>query len=173
MSSSQMLCGRRAVTVLIVGLCVACGGSFAWAQSFGRPEVIEEARQLEQDGQAQAAFLKYFVAAGGESAAVALARPHASEFLKLLAEQGAAIPAARRRLIEAELLLATRDKVGALAAFRDAASKIATKDEQGWEQGLLPRGQYFVELPMSEGRGSYATAPFTVGPGSHRDNWLL
>ena len=158
---------------VMVWLSVIFSVSFAWAQPFGRSETFDEGRRLEEDGQTQKAFLKYLSAPSGESAAIILARPQAREFLKLLADQGATIPAARRRLIEAELLLAMRDKVGALAAFRDAASKIATKDEQGWEQGLLPRGQYFVEPPMSEGRGSYATAPFTTGPGSHRDNWLL
>lgn len=133
MSMTQLLFGRRIIPATTVVLCLTIGISFVKAQSFGSPEAFDEARRLEEDGQAQAAFLKYLLVPSGESAAVLLARPQASEFLKLLADQGAAIPAARRRLIEAELLLATRDKVGALAAFRDVATKIAVKDEQGWE----------------------------------------
>jgi HEAT repeat protein len=154
-------------------LSVVGGASFSWGQPGVRPSAWDEARQLEQDEQLQAAFLKYLSVPGGESAAVTLVRPQAREFLTLLAAQGAAIPAARRRLIEAELLLATRDTAGALAAFRDVATKIATKDEQGWEQGLLPRDQYFVEPPNGEDRGWGGATVFSVGPGSHRDNWLL
>ena len=177
MSANLMLDGqryvRRTATAIAVGLSLVISVSLASGQTFGGPEAFDDARELEEDGQSHEAFLKYLTAPGGEFAAATLARPQAGEFLKLLADQGAAIPVARRRLIEAELLLATRDQKGALAAYRDVASKIATKDDQGWEQGLLPRGQYFVEPPAGEGRGWNATAPFSAGPGSHRDNWLL
>lgn len=166
-------CVRRIATAIVIGLSVILSASLALGQTFGRSEAFDEARQLEEDGLTHEAFLKYLSAPGGEFAAATLARPQAREFLKLLTDQGAAIPVARRRLIEAELLLATRDQKGALAAYRDVATKIANKDEQGWEQGLLPRGQYFVEPPSGEGHGWNFTAPFSVGPGSHRDNWLL
>ncbi len=166
-------CVRRTATAIAVGLSLVISVSLASGQTFGRPEVFDDARELEEDGQSHEAFLKYLSAPGGEFAAASLARPQAREFLKLLADQGAAIPVARRRLIEAELLLATRNQKGALTAYRDVVTKIAKKDEEGWEQGLLPRGQYFVEPPAGEGRGWNITAPFSVGPGSHRDNWLL
>ena len=176
MSAIGMLNGQRDVgrvaRTIAVGLSLVFSASLASGQTFGRPEVIDEARQLEEDGQSHEAFLKYLAAPGGEFAAARLARPQAREFLKLLADQGAKIPAARRRLIEAELLLATRDKERALTAYRDVVAKIATKDEQGWEQGLLPRGQYFVE-PPTNGSGGWFLEPFGAGPGSHRDNWLL
>ena len=153
-----------------LGVCsVACG------QTVESAKVFDEARRLEHDEQPQAAFLKYLTVPGGESAAATLARPPAREFLALLRERGAAIPEARWKLIEAELLLALRDKVGALAAYRDVATKIAANEQQGWEQGLLPRTEYFVEPPADANQwGGHAGAmPFTVGPGSHRDNWLL
>lgn len=177
MSAIEMLNGRRCVgrtaRTIAVALSLVLSASLAWGQMFGRSEAFDEARQLEEDGQSHEAFLKYLSEPGGEFAAATLARPQAREFLKLLADQGVKIPAARRRLIEAELLLATRDQKGALTAYRGVAAMIATKDEQGWEQGLLPRGQYFVEPPPSEGRIWNMATPFMVGPGSHRDNWLL
>ncbi len=166
-------CVGNVVRTLATGLSLILGVPLASGQTFGRPEVFEEARKLEEAGQDHDAFLKYLAEPGGEFAAATLARPQAREFLKLLADRGAAIPAARRRLIEAELLLATRDKEKALAAFRDVATRIADKDGRGWEQGLLPRDQYFVEPPAGESRGWSSSLPFAMGPGSHRDNWLL
>ncbi len=163
----------QAVRTIACGLSLVLGVPFASGQGPGRPEVFEEARKLEENGQEHEAFLKYLSASEGEFSAVTLARPQAREFLKLLADRGAAIPAARRRLIEAELLLATRDNENALAAFRDVATKIADKDGQGWEQGLLPRDQYFVEPPANADYGWRSTTAFAIGPGSHRDNWLL
>ena len=50
-------------------------------------------------------------------------------------------------------MLAMRDNGGALAAYRNVATKIAAKDDAGWEQELLPRDQYFVEPPSESGRG--------------------
>ncbi|MBC7816196.1 MAG: hypothetical protein IAG10_04790, partial [Planctomycetaceae bacterium] len=186
MSAISLWSGKRcvgqAVRTIAVGLCLVFVASLALGQISGRMETFDEARQLEEAGKPHEAFLKYLAAPGGEYAAATLARPQAREFLKLLADQGATIPAARRRLIEAELLLATRDKDGALAAFRDVATKIATTDEQGWEQGLLPRAAYFFEPPQLANTGAPHMPPFDshrespavgVGPGSHRDNWLL
>lgn len=99
MSAIEMLHGQRWVqrtaTAIVLGLSLFCWGSLSLGQSLRDPEAIEEARQLEEDEQPQAAFLKYLSVPGGEFAAVTLARPQAREFLKLLAEQGRTIPMAR------------------------------------------------------------------------------
>ena len=165
--------GRSLFLSMVCWLCLAGDGSAVRGQPVSRRSVFDEARQLEQDEQPHAAFVKYLSEPGGEFAAVQLARAEAGVYLKLLEEHRAAIPEVRRRLVEAELLLALRRKDEALKAFREVASKIALKDGDGWKQGLLPRTEYFVDPPNSESRGWGASMPFSVGPGSHRDNWLL
>src|SRR5712691_11292130 len=105
MPMTKRLRDWRTVKGVLVSLSLLVGVSVAWGQTFGRPEAFHEARQLEENEQTHEAFLKYLAAPGGEFAAATLARPQAREFLKLLADRGAAIPVARRRLIEAELML--------------------------------------------------------------------
>lgn len=106
--------------------------------------------------------------------AVRIARPNAEQFLNLLRENSASIPAARRMRVTADLLLAQGDRVKSLAICRSAAQNIAKTADQGWDQGLVPRGEYFVDTsarnPHTAG-GLFL--PFTIGPGSHRDNWLI
>ncbi len=136
-------------------------------------KVFEDALALAEDGQVESAVLKLLSMADAESAAVQVGRAEAQRVLKALREQGDAIPVARRRLVEGELLLALRDRDGALQAFREVAGKIAVTEGDGWNQGLLPRDRYFVEPPNEHVRGGMPALPFTMGPGSHRDNWLL
>ena len=141
----------------------------------------KEAWQFEEEDQAQAAFLKYLTLSGGEGAAVRIARPLAKEFLVLLREQGESIPAQRRLLVEADLLLVLQDKAGALAAYQGVAAMFAKASQPGGEPGRLPRDEYFVE-PLGSGdieggsfwgRRDFPVRYFSMGPGSHRDNWLI
>ena len=132
-------------------------------QSYG------DAYELERRGQERAAFFQYLQAAGGEHAAIRLARPQARDYLESLREKKGAVPLARFLLIEGDLLLALGKKDEALARYRAAAAGV-------------PRGAYFVEPPALSPRDdfhAYHAAvyrpqwPFGLGPGSHRDNWLL
>ena len=146
-------------------------------------KLFEEARQLHRDGDDRAAFLKFMRLEGGEAAAAAVAVTRsggkAREFLDLLRENAPSLLAARVKLVEGELLLALKDKAGALKCYRDAAALI---DIQRGEPrpGMLPRAIYFVEASEpNRPEGPFSSElnqlipPFMVGPGSHRDNRLI
>ncbi|MDB5384973.1 MAG: hypothetical protein JWM11_619, partial [Planctomycetaceae bacterium] len=144
---------------------------------------FEQARKLQDAGKLHEAFLKYLQEPGGEYAAVALARPQAREFLELLKTNWVKIPTIRAMLVKGDLQLVLRNKVDALACYRDIPRSIAVSNRVGWEDDRLPRDAYFVEPAIRQpdpyggwqGPNSPLTRvePFTIGPGSHRDNWLL
>lgn len=142
------------------------------AQSAAVKDAWQVARQLEDSAKTEAAFLKYLTLPGGEIPALRIAQAQPRNFLTLLSDKGAAIPAARRGLVAADLLLALQDRDGALIGYQQVAEKIGIEADQGWEQGLLPRGEYFVE-PTEQGRPWRQELPLNTGPGSHRDNRLI
>jgi hypothetical protein len=179
--SERMLVSNKAVVCILSCVAVLSGAQRVAAQPpFPGPNAApdpatvawQEARQLEVEAKTEAAFLKYLTLPGGETPAIRIARPRATDFRKLLNDKGDAIPEARRRLVEADLLLALRDPAAALVSFQQVAQNIAKNADQGWDQGLLPRDEYFVE-PAAESTPWHQAMPFTTGPGSHRDNWLI
>jgi HEAT repeat protein/predicted negative regulator of RcsB-dependent stress response len=140
------------------------------------------AQELEKRGKDKEAFLKYLRFPGGEHAALKLARPKAKDYLELLRVQGKDLPLARFKLIEGDLLLALGERAEALACYRAVAGKIGKTSKETWDKGFLPWDQYFVEVPPLSPRDDLyaygrfihqAQQPFALGPGSHRDNWLL
>lgn len=144
---------------------------------------LQQAARLAAEGQEREAFLKYLSVPGGEHPAARLARPKVKEFLVLLRDHQE-IPLPRRKLLEGELLLALGKKQEALACFRAVAGKIAKAPGIGWDKGVMPWDYYPVEPPPVVEPGQLRGAglgrhpfgegdPFTLGPGSHRDNWLL
>jgi HEAT repeat protein len=156
--------------------------STASAQPEPEKDPYREALELEKRGRDQDAFLKYLQSPGGEHAAIRLARPKAREYLELLRTKGRELPLPRFKVIEGDLLLALSERGEALACYRAAARKTGATSKETWKQGFLPWDQYFVEVPpMSPRDDPYGygifilrpQAPFTLGPGSHRDNWLL
>ncbi|HEV7403870.1 MAG TPA: HEAT repeat domain-containing protein [Chthoniobacteraceae bacterium] len=143
-----------------------------------QPEVIfQKAQTLEREGKVDEALRNYLAVPGGEYAAAALARQHREGSLALLREAAGAPP--RWRLVEGDVLLALGRKAEALQSYRAVAAKIGATAEQGWSAGFLPPDYYPVEPPaQSEDdeparRWTQLALPFELGPGSHRDNWLI
>jgi len=157
-----------AVVLCAVLLCPAAG-----ARGGQEPRPFDEARELEKQGKERDAFLKYLSAYGCEHAAARLARPKAEKFLQVItrALDGAQIGLkTRATLIRGDLLLATGDKKGALECYRQVVDMIAAQEAR--EAIPAMRNYYPVQPPRPE----YAhrpAMPFTLGPGSHRDNWLI
>ena len=141
--------------------------------------LFEEARQLQRDGKSREAFLKYMLVPGGEAAAIAVTRTGASvaEFLELLRKNAGSLPTAQAKLVEGELSLALKNREWALACFREAAALIGRKAGAEREPEMLPREDYFVEPVVTGAERAFyheqLFPPFTLGPGSHRDNRLI
>ncbi|MCX6873985.1 MAG: HEAT repeat domain-containing protein [Verrucomicrobia bacterium] len=158
---------------LIAGLLLA--GASAGEEVNDRQR-FEAARKLVAADRAEEAFKQYLAIPGGEFAAVALARGEAAKFLAILQHDPRLPDSPRALLVEAELLLASGRKDDAKPRFHTLATT-AAKNHWGTNQP----GYYPVEPPGSLGGddnfASYAVSqpalPFSYGPGSHRDNWLL
>ncbi|HEY3285044.1 MAG TPA: HEAT repeat domain-containing protein [Armatimonadota bacterium] len=139
-----------------------------------------QADSLRREGKSHEAFLAFLRQTGGEYAAVGLAQTQPQEYLAVL-RQASGISAPRRRLVEGELLLRLGRRTDALQSYREAASRVSTTPGRGWAQGLVPVDAYFVEppVPRDEEDSSFHSffagpaEPFVLGPGSHRDNWLV
>lgn len=131
-----------------------------------RHEALQAARQLEQAAQVTKAFQAYLAIPGAEHLAAALLRRDPAACGPLLETALLAAPThPSYLLLKGEGSLATGDKVGALQAYRHAARVPA------------PSGAYFVEPPPPTADSPHLPQqlliPFSLGPGSHRDNWLL
>ena len=136
-------------------------------------KAFQQARELESQGKLPEAFVAYLAVPGGEYAAVRVARPKAVEFLtRLDLDRVAKAQWPRAVLVRGDLLLATGDKERALECFRRVAAVISKRADQGWQQGFMPHDYYPVEPPRAE-RAYRPAQPFVLGPGSHRDNWLI
>ena len=163
---------RFVLTGCVMGCVLAAGARGLSAEA----PPFERARQLERAGEVKAAFLAYLDIPGCEYAAVRLARPKAGEFLPVVEpltrdmEDTPANP--RAILVRADLRLATGDKDGALKEYRAFVARIAEGQGQGWPQGRVPATYYPVE-PSQPDHVYGPAQPFTLGPGSHRDNWLI
>jgi HEAT repeat protein len=128
-------------------------------------EEIQRAAQLYHDGKEAEAFLVYLAIPGAEHVAGAVARAQPQRFLEILRTRGQRVPGPSSRLIEGDLLRALGQKEAALECYR---------------QVVVPVDGYFVEPPSPPGglapgdpRWSSGLPPFSAGPGSHRDNWLI
>lgn len=164
----------RANAFLALGAALLCTSPAAGQQN--DREAFEAARKLEQSGKPQEAFLAYAAIPGAQHAAVRIGRPKAAQYLALLREKAADVPLPLAKAVEGDLLLAAGEKAQALACYRAVARSVATSSEQGWASGHLPREGYLAEPPSAQGDfpyRHYPVAPFTIGPGSHRDNLLV
>ena len=137
------------------------------------PDPLAEARRLEAAKQPVEAFLLTLTVPGAEHLAVRLARPNPEPFLPALRERAADLPPARTKLLEGDLLLALGRRDDALACYRAAVVHATTA--RAAKTG--PLEFYVVEPPARHDNGAFDAGrlalPFTCGPGSHRDNWLL
>lgn len=166
--------------VAAVALCLAISAACLQAQT-PEPRPIEAAYQLYRAGNNPEAFLAYLAIPGGEFVAARIGRAKPREYLSLLREKGAAVALPRRKLIEGDLLLAQAKPKEALACYREAASRVGKTKDEGWGQNVMPSEYYSVEPELVsdgyDGGSDYAfrqeALPFTMGPGSHRDNWLI
>ena len=161
---------------LFVGLVLAASASFLVAGDVDDYSAFQEARKLEHEGNDKEAFLKFLAVPGGEFAAASLARGNAQEFLALLRQNPRRLESPRAALVEADLLLASAQTEQAKQRYHQLA---ATAPAENW--GAAQPGYYPVEPPqqlgLDNGFESFArgqlSLPFSYGPGSHRDNWLL
>jgi HEAT repeat protein len=167
---------RSALVAWWVLLGASIPAALAAGEAVNDRETFEEARKLATAGRTEEAFGKYLAVPGGEFAAVALARGEAAKFLALLRRKPELLESPRAFLVEAELALASGRQDEAKARFDELAIGIP-KHHWGTDQP----GYYPVEPPATlGGDDSFAVnavyqpaLPFSYGPGSHRDNWLL
>jgi HEAT repeat protein len=133
---------------------------------------VQEARRPEPEGSAQDDFLKYLETPGAEHLALRLARPKAAAYLEVLDQKARSVWTPRREALRGDLLLALNRKPEALAAYREAAVFLSRRDAQPGAAALSDAEAYLVEPPDPR-QANRPIQPFTLGPGSHRDNWLL
>ncbi len=146
---------HRAILAALIFLSSGSAGSSQPDQE----AAFREAQTLEQQGRYDEAFRAYLAAEGGECAAAALAAADPQHFMDRLASLKDAVPAYRSDLIRAELMLTMKNDTAALELFRRSA-------------GNYPDGVYPVFTTDAELR-NYPAVPFTLGPGSQGDNWLV
>lgn len=149
------------ILILIAGITVAYAEAGA--------TTIEAANELQKKGNLKIAFQRYLSIPGAEHAAASLARPNPETYLTILETTTNTAPPIQQ-LIEAELLLARGDEAAALERYREAVALIGRDDQTEWTEGRAPFNYYFVEPPLPS---SNLAEPFQLGPGSHRDNWLI
>lgn len=140
---------------------------------------FEQARKLEREGKEKQAFLKYLTIPGAEHMAAKLARPKAKEYLDLLRKNKDSLISPLGKLVEGDLLLALDRKEKALDAYRKAASGMGEipSDHLGGKTAM----EYYypvepsstMDYPYGAGNWQSEAMPFKLGPGSHRDNWLI
>ena len=147
----------------------------AAGMAFAAEAPFQQAQKLEREGEEKEAFLAYLVIPGAEYAAVRLSRPKAEAFLEVVRgdlKGPGGVFRPRAKLVEADLLLALGRKGEALACYRAFIAKIGRQPGESWDRGFVPREHYPVE-PPSRFQAHQLVQPFTLGPGSHRDNWLI
>ncbi len=137
---------------------------------------FEEAQGLEKSGKLDEAFLAYLKIPGAQHMAARMARIKAEGYLKLVRAHAEELPPMAARLLEGDLLLARGKKDEALACYRAVASAFRSDTMDDRDARIVSREEYFVEPPAAtpdRPSPNRPVAPFSVGPGSHRDNWLV
>jgi len=124
---------------------------------------LHEAGLLAEEGQTVPAFKAYLDVPYAAWLAARIGRAHAEECLAACRALDTTSPVVRvqARLVEGDLLLRLGRKDDALTVYRQAL-----RDPR------RPADFYGAEPPAAPG-GDRLAEPFTWGPGSHRDNWLI
>jgi len=170
---------RRWIIVLSL-LMLAVG---VWAQAPGAV-TFDSVCKLYREGNERDAFVLFLQFEGAEHLAARIGRGKPAEYLALLQEKGTGVPLPRRKLIEGDLLLTLGKREAALACYREVTAHIAANATDGWAQGMMPAEYYPVDPQQAFASRSedyviqvvqypQEVMPFTLGPGSHRDNWLI
>jgi hypothetical protein len=174
----RRMLGMMAAVVAAMGPLAAWGAEAAATERAAADPAkqVQQARQLAQEGKIREAVEIYLVIPGCEGAAMELMRRRGEEFLPVvegwLTDEKSGLSEPRTLLVKGDLLLGKGDKTGALECYRGYAGKIARAGE-GWEKRMVPADYYPVEISEQSGESREMMMPFTRGPGSHRDNWLL
>ena len=141
-----------------------------------------EAVVHQRAGEDREAFLQFAAIPGGLHRAVAVARSKPEVYLELLRENDTLLAFRFSKLIQGDLLFIQRDHQQALDCYRSMVKRIGASDNEGRNTGHIPIDAYFVDAPddiietFGTNREPYRERmlePFAVGPGSHRDNWLI
>jgi HEAT repeat protein/tetratricopeptide (TPR) repeat protein len=137
--------------------------------------LFSEAEQLRQANESEKAFLAFAKIPGGQHAAIRIGRQSPREYIDLLEKHVGDIPAPLALAIEADLLLALgkTDEAGKCVG---KVAQCTTDGEKGWQQGNIPANTYLVDVPQRDEHGYRRHSllqPLVIGPGSHRDNWLI
>jgi HEAT repeat protein len=151
--------------IVLAGLALAGVGTLGAAPDVDK--TLAEAQRLEDDGKAREAFMLYLSVPGCGHAAAAVGRGRAAELLDLLRAAQAELPP-QVKLVEGDLLIALERKAEALTAYRAASAAWAGADDYPVDP---PTGDSAVARYTDNARRPLTA--FTVGPGSHRDNWLI
>ncbi|NQT40480.1 MAG: hypothetical protein HQ581_23500, partial [Planctomycetes bacterium] len=163
----------RQVVWSMIGI-LALAGRLPAAEEGGLS--FEKAQELEKSGKLDEAFLAYLKISGAQHVAARVARPKAEHYLKLLRAHAEELSPMSARLIEGDLLLALGKRDEALKCYRAVASAFRGDMTDDRDTQIVGREGYFVEPPAAtpdRPTRNYPAAPFSVGPGSHRDNWLV
>ncbi|NQT38597.1 MAG: hypothetical protein HQ581_13960, partial [Planctomycetes bacterium] len=137
---------------------------------------FEEARKLENAEKLDEAFLAYLKLPGAQHMAARVARTEAEDYLKLLYAHAEELPPMSAKLVEGDLLLAVGKKNAALTCYRAVATAFRGDTMDDRDARIVSREEYFVEPPAATPERpspNRPVAPFSAGPGSHRDNWLV
>jgi len=143
----------------------------SFSQDASNQKKFTDARKLQQSGEHHAAFQAYMQIPGAEYVAVSLARTKPDEYLALLKEPPSGSLPALVNLVRGELLIAKGDNTQALQSFRKIAAGINSDPKQSWTNGLAPA--YYYPVEPTQVLNHQLLTPFSLGPGSHRDNWLI
>ncbi len=142
----------------------------------GEKDPFQAAWQLREVGQREDAFLAFLKIPGAQHHAVRLAREEPATYLALLEAHLEELSWPLGKVVAGDLLLALGRRPEALDSYRAAARRVADTEGHGWAEGTLPRDGYVPDAPSESGVAFIASGrvgPFSHGPGSHRDNWLI
>lgn len=141
-----------ALTVILLIFFALLAPVFAETTSYEKE--LLEIQELLEEGEDKQAFLRLSQLRGGGAWAVMIAKNDPEVYLQAL--EGLQGPEVA--LIRADLSLARKNPSGALQIFREVAR---TTRGSGYPVSGENLPSYFL------------LEPFTVGPGSYRDNWLI
>ncbi len=135
------------------------------------------ARELEQAGKVNEAFLAFAKIPGAHHIATRIGRKSPQDYLKLLDEHSDEISTPLAQAVAADLWLALGQTEKARACVAAVAGCVAKDADGSWADDQIRSETYLADTP-SRSDPSYLSShsllmPFQNGPGSHRDNWLI